>query len=106
MEHTSQPLPDAEAPGAPHSGVDEIAVTVAGLRPASQPPLGDSQLPPPRPRAPQSTHPTASAYAVELPYAEELQAMLDGKYTVEGFLGRGGMGAVYRGLQLPLKRPV
>jgi serine/threonine protein kinase len=42
----------------------------------------------------------------ELPYAEELQAMLEGRYIVESFLGQGGMGAVYKGLQLPLKRPV
>jgi Leucine-rich repeat (LRR) protein len=43
---------------------------------------------------------------VELPYPEELQAMLGGGYVVEGFLGQGGMGAVYKGLQMPLKRPV
>src|SRR3954452_12428462 len=58
---------------------------------------------------PGSTHPSAPAashYAVELPYAEELQAMLEGRYIVESFLGQGGMGAVYKGLQMPLKRPV
>jgi serine/threonine protein kinase len=49
---------------------------------------------------------TASHYAAELPYAEELQALLGGKYLVESFLGQGGMGAVYKGQQLPLKRPV
>ena len=27
-------------------------------------------------------------------------------YRVESFLGQGGMGAVYKGLQMPLKRPV
>jgi hypothetical protein len=43
---------------------------------------------------------------VELPYAEELQALLEGRYIVESFLGQGGMGAVYKGLQMPLKRPV
>jgi serine/threonine protein kinase len=32
--------------------------------------------------------------------------MLEGRYLVESFLGQGGMGAVYKGLQLPLKRPV
>jgi serine/threonine protein kinase len=52
------------------------------------------------------TAPSASHYAVELPYAEELQAMLEGRYDVESFLGQGGMGAVYKGLQMPLKRPV
>src|SRR6186713_3234032 len=64
-----------------------------------------SQPPRPRPGA-QSSAPSASHYAVELPYAEELQAMLEGKYIVESFLGQGGMGAVYKGLQMPLKRPV
>jgi serine/threonine protein kinase len=43
---------------------------------------------------------------MELPYPEELQAMLGGAYIVESFLGQGGMGAVYAGLQLPLTRPV
>jgi serine/threonine protein kinase len=43
----------------------------------------------------------------ELPYPEELQAVLPtGGYIVESFLGQGGMGAVYKGLQMPLKRPV
>src|SRR6476661_6186791 len=49
---------------------------------------------------------SASDYVLELPYAEELQALLEGRYIVENFLGQGGMGAVYRGLQMPLKRPV
>src|SRR6188474_2504029 len=52
------------------------------------------------------THPSAPQYTVELPYPEELQAMLGGAYVVESFLGQGGMGAVYKGLQMPLKRPV
>src|SRR5436190_9177603 len=60
---------------------------------------------PPRPGADTSS-PSASQYLPELPYAEELQALLEGRYQVESFLGQGGMGAVYRGLQLPLKRPV
>src|SRR6187397_1456104 len=59
----------------------------------------------PRPGAPPSA-PSASHYAPELPYAEELQELLEGKYIVESFLGQGGMGAVYKGLQMPLKRPV
>src|SRR6187399_1012692 len=49
---------------------------------------------------------SAPAYVTELPYPEELQAMLAGGYLVESFLGQGGMGAVYAGLQLPLRRPV
>jgi serine/threonine protein kinase len=49
------------------------------------------------------SHPTAPSASH---YAEELQAMLEGRYDVESFLGQGGMGAVYKGLQMPLKRPV
>jgi serine/threonine protein kinase len=59
----------------------------------------------PRPGAPPS-HPSDSHYAIELPYAEELQVLLGNGYIVESFLGQGGMGAVYKGLQMPLKRPV
>src|SRR4051794_33277510 len=61
--------------------------------------------PEPRPGNPVSA-PSDSHYATELPYAEELQALLEGNYIVESFLGQGGMGAVYKGLQMPLKRPV
>ncbi|MCB9593208.1 MAG: serine/threonine protein kinase [Sandaracinaceae bacterium] len=32
--------------------------------------------------------------------------LLDGKYRIEGLLGGGGIGAVYRAVQLPLERPV
>lgn len=39
------------------------------------------------------------------PSAEALQAQLSG-YSVEAFLARGGMGAVYVGVQLSLDRPV
>lgn len=41
----------------------------------------------------------------EPPTPEELQARLDG-YLIEAFLARGGMGAVYRGMQTALERPV
>ena len=36
---------------------------------------------------------------------EELQSRLEG-YVIEAFLARGGMGAVYRGMQTSLERPV
>jgi serine/threonine protein kinase/Leucine-rich repeat (LRR) protein len=52
------------------------------------------------------TQPSAQPFAVELPYPEELQALLGGGYVIEKFIGQGGMGAVYQGLQMPLKRPV
>lgn len=43
----------------------------------------------------------------ELPLPEELTALLPGgNYHVESFLGQGGMGAVYKGTQVRLKRPV
>jgi formylglycine-generating enzyme required for sulfatase activity/serine/threonine protein kinase len=52
-------------------------------------------------------NPSAGSHGVpDLPYADELQAMLEGRYIVKSFLGQGGMGAVYKGLQLPLHRPV
>lgn len=41
------------------------------------------------------------------PSVEEVAALLPrGFYTVESFIGRGGMGAVYKGTQMVLKRPV
>jgi len=43
----------------------------------------------------------------DLPLPEELTALLPtGNYHVESFLGQGGMGAVYKGTQVRLKRPV
>lgn len=53
---------------------------------------------------PQSTPP---AVQVELLLPEELTKLLPGgNYSVESFLGQGGMGAVYKGMQVWLKRPV
>ncbi|CAN5794223.1 hypothetical protein BH11VER1_BH11VER1_38360 [soil metagenome] len=46
-------------------------------------------------------------YVVDMPLPDELQALLPkGHYIVEGFLGHGGMAALYKGLQMPLGRPV
>jgi serine/threonine protein kinase len=59
------------------------------------------------PMAGPTPKPSAPAYVAELPLPADLQAMLpQGAYIVESFLGQGGMGAVYKGIQMPLKRPV
>jgi serine/threonine protein kinase len=43
----------------------------------------------------------------DIPQPEDLAKMLPGEnYTVEGFLGAGGMGAVYKGTQVRLQRKV
>src|SRR3954451_21342159 len=78
--------------------------------PSPDDPLGDTvpmkSVPSSTPSAGPGTRPTASHYVPELPLPEELQAMIGDGYLVESFLGQGGMGAVYRGLQMPLRRPV
>ena len=51
--------------------------------------------------------PTLSGSNVDLPLPEELAKLLPaGAYELTGFLGAGGMGAVYKGMQIRLKRPV
>ncbi|MCC6884469.1 MAG: serine/threonine protein kinase [Verrucomicrobiales bacterium] len=51
--------------------------------------------------------PTLSGRDVDLPLPDELAKLLPaGAYEVTHFLGAGGMGAVYKGLQIRLKRPV
>jgi formylglycine-generating enzyme required for sulfatase activity/predicted Ser/Thr protein kinase len=51
--------------------------------------------------------PTLSGSNVDLPLPEELAKLLPaGAYEVTDFLGAGGMGAVYKGMQVRLKRPV
>ena len=48
---------------------------------------------------------TGGNWRWEPPDPEALEAMLSG-YTVEKLLGCGGMGAVYKGVQISLDRPV
>lgn len=64
--------------------------------------------PAPSPNASGSNPPpctTGGNWRWEPPSAEELQRLMPG-YTIEKILGRGGMGAVYRGIQTNLDRPV
>ena len=50
--------------------------------------------------------PTGDPRYWQPPTPEDLQARLGGAYLVQAFLARGGMGAVYRGIQASLERPV
>ena len=51
--------------------------------------------------------PTLSDLSSSLPTPEELAQLLPPEsYIIEGFLGQGGMGAVYRAVQISLNRPV
>jgi formylglycine-generating enzyme required for sulfatase activity/predicted Ser/Thr protein kinase len=52
-----------------------------------------------------SSHSSSSAKGWEPPSVEELSAQLP-QYQIEALMGRGGMGAVYKGRQTSLDRPV
>lgn len=55
----------------------------------------------------QRSKPTLSDLAPNYPEPKRLQEMLPYEaYIIEGFLGQGGMGAVYQGIQISLNRPV
>ncbi|MFO1437690.1 MAG: serine/threonine-protein kinase [Verrucomicrobiaceae bacterium] len=59
----------------------------------------------PPPPADNSLRTTGGNWRWEPPAPSEVQRMLP-QYEVEKLIGRGGMGAVYRGIQLSLERPV
>lgn len=61
--------------------------------------MNDMPLPDPPPRT------TGGGWRWEPPEADELQRMLP-QFEVERLIGRGGMGAVYKGIQSSLERPV
>lgn len=61
--------------------------------------MNDPSIPPPPPRT------TGGGWRWEPPEPGELQRMLP-QFQVDSLLGRGGMGAVYRGIQTSLERPV
>ncbi len=86
-------------PGPELAGLNPKDLLNEGLEPAFDP---DVTLPFDGSQSSASARPR-----MELPLPEELTALLPGgAYRVESFLAEGGMGAVYKGTQIRLKRPV
>ncbi|MFO1486177.1 MAG: protein kinase [Verrucomicrobiaceae bacterium] len=67
--------------------------------------MADDSFPSPSTNDTPPQRTTSGGFRWEPPTAEELQNLMPG-YTIEKILGRGGMGAVYRGIQTNLDRPV
>ena len=81
-----------------HAGLE----TIPAMANPSQTDGLDATIPVLRPKSAQASTPQ-----IEIPLPDELTALLPhGAYVVESFVGHGGMGAVYKGTQVRLKRPV
>ena len=80
--------------------IDPAMAEAVSAEPASE--LGSGELPAGGTRSPRSS-PTFNRWVPPTP--EELSRLLP-QYCIESLLGQGGMGAVYKGMQPALDRPV